>query len=517
MSFRKGREAWRGSYPTVDSRFTKTKKEKTRSPPAGTSHLFTPEVSLMLHEPSRPFSTGSVLAISPPAGSRIRVKPKSALTASFVPDLRRSEKEIQLQSLLSQRNIGKEEPIKRLYVSVVSSVAILLFVWSESPAQWVQTNGSFPGNGTVSALAFSGTNLFAGTSGSSTGGAYLTTDNGTSWSAPDANLGNPYITAFAVSPTYLFAATDIGVDRLPTNGGQWTFVSSGLTNRSVYALAIRDTNLFAGTLGGVYLSTNNGTNWSRVSSGMTDTAVTSLAVRNTNLFAGTQGGHIFLSTNNGTNWTEADSGVTSSFVQALATIGTNIFAGTGGGVFLSTNSGTHWTPVTSGLTKSVYALLVSGTNLLAGTQNGVYRTSNNGTSWTAVNSGLGNSVYALSANGTYLFAGARGAVWRRPLSEILTSVEPPWSRQPDAFVLHQNYPNPFNPSTTIRYDLPRKSQIHLTVYNTLGQQVATLVQGQQDAGSYEVKFDGSALASGVYFHRLQAGTYVDTETLLLLR
>ena len=250
---------------------------------------------------------------------------------------------------------------------------------------------------------------------------------------------------------------------------------------------------------------------------MTDTAVTSLAVRSTNLFAGTQGGHIFLSTNNGTNWTEADSGVTSSFVQALATIGTNIFAGTGGGVFLSTNSGTHWTPVTSGLTKSVYALLVSGTNLLAGTQNGVYRSSNNGTSWTAVNSGLGNSVYALSANGTYLFAGARGAVWRRPLSEILTSVEPPWSRQPDAFVLHQNYPNPFNPSTTIRYDLPRKSQIHLTVYNTLGQQVATLVQGQQDAGSYEVKFDGSALASGVYFHRLQAGTYVDTETLLLLR
>ena len=407
--------------------------------------------------------------------------------------------------------------MKHLYVSVVSTIAILLFVWSESSAQWVQTNGSFPGNGTVSALAFSGTNLFAGTSGSSSGGAYLTTDNGTTWSAPDANLGNPYITAFAVSPTYLFAATDIGVDRLPTSGGNWAFVSSGMINRSVYALAIRDTNLFAGTLGGVYRSTNNGTNWTRVSSGLTDTAVISLVVSGTNLFAGTQGGHIFLSINNGTNWTEADSGVTSSFVQALATIGTNIFAGTGGGVFLSTSSGTHWTPVTSGLTKSVYALLVSGTNLLAGTQNGVYRSSNNGTSWTAVNSGLGNSVYALSANGTYLFAGARGSVWRRPLSEILTSVQPPWSQQPDAFVLDQNYPNPFNPATTIRYSLPYKSQVLMTVYNALGQHVATLVRGLQDAGSYEVKFDGSELASGVYFYRLQAGSYVNTKKLLLLR
>jgi len=407
--------------------------------------------------------------------------------------------------------------VKHLYVSVVSSLAILLFVWSASPAQWVQTNGSFPSNGTVSALAFSGTSLFAGTSGSSSGGAYLTTDNGTSWSAPDPNLGNPYITAFAVSPTYLFAATNIGVDRLPTNGGNWTFVSSGLTNRSVYALAIHNTNLFAGTLGGVYLSTNDGTNWTHVSSGMTDTTVTSLAVSGTNLFAGTQGGHIFLSTNNGTNWTEADSGLTSSFVQALDTIGTNIFAGTGGGVFLSTNSGTHWTPVTSGLTKSVYALLVSGTNLLAGTQSGVYRSSNNGTSWTAVNSGLGNSVYALSANGTYLFAGARGSVWRRPLSEILTSVQPPWSQQPEAFVLDQNYPNPFNPSTTIKYELPTSSMVRLSVYDLLGREVSVLVNERKAAGSYEVKFDGSNLASGVYFYRLQAGSYVNTKKLLLLR
>jgi hypothetical protein len=110
-------------------------------------------------------------------------------------------------------------------------------------------------------------------------------------------------------------------------------------------------------------------------------------------------------------------------------------------------------------------------------------------------------------------AGIGGAWVFRQTGTSITKT--PWAAI--RYSLDQNFPNPFNPTTTIRYSLPHKSQVFLAVYNTLGQQVATLVQGQQEAGSNEVKFDGSAMASGVYFYRLQTGTFVDTRKLLLLR
>jgi len=91
------------------------------------------------------------------------------------------------------------------------------------------------------------------------------------------------------------------------------------------------------------------------------------------------------------------------------------------------------------------------------------------------------------------------------------------SNVPSEFSLGQNYPNPFNPSTMIRYGLPHKSDVQLLIFNTLGQQVSVLQNGEQEAGYHEVQFNGTALSSGVYFYRLRAGGFVETKQLLLLR
>ncbi len=88
---------------------------------------------------------------------------------------------------------------------------------------------------------------------------------------------------------------------------------------------------------------------------------------------------------------------------------------------------------------------------------------------------------------------------------------------PVSYALEQNYPNPFNPSTTISYGLPQKANVSLVVYNTLGQAIATLVNREEEAGYHQARFDGSNVASGVYFCRLTAGDFVRTSKLVLLR
>ena len=279
------------------------------------------------------------------------------------------------------------------------------------------------------------------------------------------------------------------------------------------------TNLFAGTLGGVFLSTNNGTSWTAVNSGSPSIPISALAVSGANLFAGTPSG-VFLFINNGTSWTAANSTLTNGDVRSLAVSGTNLFAGTyGDGIFLSTNNGTSWTAVNSGLTNTnIYSLALSGTNLFAGTDGGVFLFTNNGTSWTAVNSGLNTYVLSLALSGTNLFAGTyRGSVWKRPLSEMITSVERYKTNLPTQFTLRQNYPNPFNPSTNISFDIPSNTFVSLKIFDALGREVSVVLSEELSAGSYSWRWDGTNLASGMYFYRLQAGTYTETKKLLLLK
>ncbi len=100
---------------------------------------------------------------------------------------------------------------------------------------------------------------------------------------------------------------------------------------------------------------------------------------------------------------------------------------------------------------------------------------------------------------------------------VPTDIEGDNTSLPTEFVLFQNYPNPFNPSTVISYQLPVASHISLKLYDVLGKEIATLVNEEKLPGNYKVDFDASNLASGVYFYRLQAGDFVSTKKLMLIK
>ena len=100
---------------------------------------------------------------------------------------------------------------------------------------------------------------------------------------------------------------------------------------------------------------------------------------------------------------------------------------------------------------------------------------------------------------------------------MATAIEPPVVDNPSEFELKQNYPNPFNPTTQITYSIPEASNVTLTVFNTLGQKVATLVNTRKSAGNHTATFDASNLTSGVYFARIQAGSFTSTKKMMLLK
>jgi hypothetical protein len=91
------------------------------------------------------------------------------------------------------------------------------------------------------------------------------------------------------------------------------------------------------------------------------------------------------------------------------------------------------------------------------------------------------------------------------------------STNPKTFALKQNYPNPFNPSTVISYQLSGLSEVKLEIFDVLGRQVATVVNARQAAGYYQASFNATSLASGIYFYRLQAGSFVESKKMLLVK
>jgi hypothetical protein len=130
--------------------------------------------------------------------------------------------------------------------------------------------------------------------------------------------------------------------------------------------------------------------------------------------------------------------------------------------------------------------------------------------------GISIQITDASGSGTAVTLGSEMYIDDLLLSmDVVSNVED--EIQPLTFQLKQNYPNPFNPSTKINYQISQNDFVSLKVYNILGNEVTTLVNENKPAGSYEVNFDASLLSSGTYFYKLQAGSFVETKKMILLK
>lgn len=332
--------------------------------------------------------------------------------------------------------------------------------------------------------------IFVATAGDS-GGVFRSTDNGNSWVRVVNGMGSTLTPTRAIAVNslgHLFAGTWLdGVYKSENDGGSWSPV---LPAFDVFDLLVVPGKVFVGCAQGIYSSTDNGGTWTLDNSGVIQGTITSFAMNPSgHIFAATYNvGHIYRSTNNGTSWTRANTAIQAHNIQDIVFNPSNGigFAATDSGIYRSTDNFASWVPLDSDV-RRVY----SYPQQLGMTQTG------------------------------YVFASfVSGALLR---SDISTQVSEKPSLQPIAFSLRQNFPNPFNPSTTIEYELPRRADVTINIYNSIGQLVRTLVSGEtKEPGAYSVTWDGSdnrgsRVSSGAYFYTLRSGEYVSTKKSILLK
>lgn len=205
------------------------------------------------------------------------------------------------------------------------------------------------------------------------------------------------------------------------------------------------------------------------------------------------------------------------------------------GIYVSEDFGFNFIPLNNGLPlgapdNNYYNEIVGvGTKLFTlNNSKGIYYSSNNGLSWVNVNSNInGLRVYGqIGVDNNYLYCIAYKnyssepdyvRLYRRPLSDFTVGVSAISSETPSRFTLGQNYPNPFNPSTKISFSIPKNEFVSIKVFDISGKEIAQLVNNEMKAGSYEYTFNGSSLASGVYFYRISTPNFTETKKMTLVK
>jgi photosystem II stability/assembly factor-like uncharacterized protein len=421
----------------------------------------------------------------------------------------------------------------RIHLGDASEHALLM----TPPVNWTIQSSCRPYN--LSGVSFVNANIgtIVGYDWKHSSGIILrTTDGGNTWvsqlSGIDASLTDVCFSD-ANTGTAVGRGGNGGIILRTTDGGKnWARQPCSITTNNLYAVSFSDAN--CGTVVGSFWSgwdrciflrtTDGGNNWFSQSGDPNSMFFGVIFTDAKNGTAVGASGDILRTIDGGNYWGhQYRSGNSGGCLLGVSFADANNGAAVGnsGTIVRTTNSGITWMSQSSGTTNDLYGVCFTDAynGTVVGAKGTILRTTDGGDHWISQSShridGLADACFVDAHTGWVV--GGNGTILRTTNGGVTFVEREKIDEVPTEFSLSQNYPNPFNPSTTIKYQLPKSSVVRLSVYDILGREVSILLNERRDAGVHEVKFDAAGLSSGVYFYRIQAGSFVETRKLLLLR
>ncbi len=364
------------------------------------------------------------------------------------------------------------------------------------------------------------------------------TNGGTNWYEIDVNL------TYGIGDFYFLNMNtgflcDYNTLKKTTNAGQnWINVT---LDTSVYINSIEFINPLTGYVSAYvcpgqsrfYKTTNSGTNWNRINFWNPCFILVELQFTSANtgyLLASNNNDpyykFIYKSTDNGNSWSISYGlwDIVSNSLQFYNDLVGYIVRYSYSGRFFilrTGNGSSNWSVVSEefnfGITDVWF--VNENTGYFCGEYGRVYKTNNGGVNWVSqITTGGGTlSSILFTSELTGYVCGMNGVIKKTTTGGEPIGITPISNEIPNNFSLHQNYPNPFNPTSKIKFDILKLSDVKIIVYDLFGREVATLVNEQIKPGTYETEFDGTNFSSGVYYYKLVAEGFVETKKMVLIK
>lgn len=360
---------------------------------------------------------------------------------------------------------------------------------------------------------------------------FKTIDQGNNWfeltSVPDSNFYSIYFLDINTG----FAGGYYSDLYKTTNSGQsWNMLI--LQENSI----IRDikfinstTGFLSSSQGSIYKTTNTGTNWNRVNFDSNSGYLFKLSFPN-QLVGYAAGEAFYKSTNGGNNWFILPGPISSNLNWSMHFFdeNTGLLGGNFGEISRTTNGGFNWTTFQSNPQFALRSIkfvnnntgFIVGSASVSTTDVGLLlKTTNNGLNWQRqnliANQYLNDICFVNNLTG--FITGQDGLILKTTTGGEFIGINQISSEIPKSYYLQQNYPNPFNPITNIKFNIPKRSNVKISIYDILGKEISVLVNEELNSGTFEVNWDASNFPSGVYFYKIETDEFSESKKMVLVK